>query len=177
MSCRFTHEETLTIALHYQSCGRPWDQLDATCEGNCIKRTFMFTFFLTFVYHKLCHRLCGRIIECWAPNFHDHRYSICQEAWFNASGTQDINIYFCPWSCIDCMQYWMSYPRSGTTNEEGHRRENFHQTEQAFFTHYGHNWGTRSQVLGSHCGLRGSVYFTNVSNNYRGMLSIGGLEE
>ena len=156
----FSYEETLIIALHHQSSGSPHNELSQMYGGECTEYAHMMNYFSNLVCHKFYHRLCGRSLEQWVSNVHAYRKAIWKDIFFDGDGNQDVDVplnQFCPWSWLDCVQHWMFCLGVGPVNEDGDRRENFHQAQQAFCSHYGHAWGMKFQVHGLHNGVRAST--------------------
>ena len=142
----------------------------------------MVNFFAKFLEHKYYHRICGRSLEHWAEqgDVNTFRKAIWRYVCFDEKGNQDILInheHFRPWGWIDCMKQISCQPGSGPVGEDDARRDDRFEIQRAFYTHYGHVWGMKTQAVHLPNGIVGSCYFTSIAQNDKGVVNISGIEE
>jgi hypothetical protein len=61
-------------------------------------------------------------------------------------------------------------------NGDDDRREDAYAIQRAFYTKYGKKWGMKTQLLFCPDGMIGSVFFTSIAQNDRGVVNLSGIE-
>ena len=177
---RHTFEETMLIALHYQSKGTTYYEMREVYGGDYTRYSHMVNWFATFCFCKYYHRLSGRSMEYWAEDVPNFREAIWRYVCFNKDGDQDIQIdlnLFRIFGWMDCFKHMMCQPRSGPVGEDDTRHDDRFEIQRAYFTRYGKYWGMKTQALILPNGMFGSVFFTSASQNDKGVVNISGIEE
>ena len=176
---KFTYEETVLLALDYMANGVKFSKMVDTYGGDWTRYTYPINFFSRYIHQKYYHRLSGKSMRYWAPSVPEFRKAIWLKVCFDENGRKDVFVdlnRFRTYGWIDAMQHSMCRPGGGPTNVDDDRRDDENRIQRAFFTSYGKMWGMKTQALYLPNGMIGSVYFTSVSHNDKGVVNLSGIE-
>ena len=119
-------------------------------------------------------------MEFWSPKVNEFRKAIWEYVCFDNEGRQDIHVpfdRFRVYGWIDCLMHLMCMPGSGPINDNDERNENAFDIQRAYFSNYAKGWGMKTQAVGLPNGMFGSIFFTSLTHNDKGVVNISGIEE
>ena len=123
---KFSFEEILLIALHYNANGDKYSSMVYFFGGNWGLYTYPINFFSSLIFKKYYHRISGRSLRYWAETgeIDSFRESVWKNACFDEDGNQDVPIpleAFRVMMWCDTMPHSMCAPGQGPVNRDDKR--------------------------------------------------------
>jgi hypothetical protein len=179
---KFTYEETLLIALHYNANAEKFSSMVHFFGGNWCHYTYPINYFSAYIFKKYYHRICGKSLRYWADSdgaIEEFRKAIWKKTCFDENGNQDIHIPFSEFRIfgfVDTMPHSTCAPGQGPIDSDSTRRLNSYQLQRAFYTCYGKKWGMKTQACIIPNGMFASSWCCSIAHNDKGVINLSGLE-
>ena len=179
---KFSFEEILLIALHYNANGDKYSPMVYFFGGNWAKFTYPINFFSSFIFKKYYHRISGRSLRYWAEmgEIDSFRESVWRNACFDEDRNQDVPIPLAAFRvmmwCDTMLPHSTCAPGQGPVNRDDERYAFAFLLQRAFYTKYGKIWGCKTQACLLPNGMIANAWCCGICHNDKGAINLSGLE-